>query len=324
MIFKKERVGSNSICKKRRLIHLLLLGVMISALSIMAYSVHAEDVYQIIEESIDVELDYENPNRAYITVPVDGKIEFTSDPSYALWNYDGISGLWVSECPEIIEAGTHFMELEDHARTDDNKATLSYVYYPECTVYYVDGEDTGTLVSYYLQKESEALTLPERTTTGYEFDSWCVDKELTEEITTIDKSVGKDWYLYPKKTPIAYNINYELDGGVNPEDTKTTYTIEDNSFTLPTPTKKGYDFMGWYATPLLETAITEIDTQQCKDVSVYAKWEKHTYAITYVDGYTHSNIENYTLDDEEIILKDATRAGYTFKGWYSDEDIQNR
>jgi len=44
-------------------------------------------------------------------------------------------------------------------------------------------------------------------------------------------------------TPIDYNINYNLDGGIL-EDPKTTYTVEEE-YTPSTPCKEGYTFIKW-------------------------------------------------------------------------------
>lgn len=44
--------------------------------------------------------------------------------------------------------------------------------------------------------------------------------------------------------PIKYNITYVLSGGVMAGG-KTTYTIDDETYILPQPTKEGYTFIGW-------------------------------------------------------------------------------
>ena len=50
----------------------------------------------------------------------------------------------------------------------------------------------------------------------------------------------------PTCSVITYKITYNLNGGTNPADAKTQYTVETADYTLPTPTKKGYDFGGWF------------------------------------------------------------------------------
>ena len=78
----------------------------------------------------------------------------------------------------------------------------------------------------------------------------------------------KDTYVYPKEipgyvapepqilkednqrfnfiyTPIEYSIGYNLDGGEIDVDLKSSYTIEDDTYIPPIPTRKDFVFNGW-------------------------------------------------------------------------------
>lgn len=48
-----------------------------------------------------------------------------------------------------------------------------------------------------------------------------------------------------REKPVTYNITYNLDGGTLSEDAPTSYEKGKGLDTLPTPTKKGYKFVGW-------------------------------------------------------------------------------
>jgi uncharacterized repeat protein (TIGR02543 family) len=57
-------------------------------------------------------------------------------------------------------------------------------------------------------------------------------------------------------------------------------------------------------------------------VILYAVWTAVSYTITYeLNGGVNatSNPTNYTIETETITLTDATKTGYTFGGWYTDE-----
>ena len=92
-----------------------------------------------------------------------------------------------------------------------------------------------------------------------------------------------------------YSINYELNGGTNPANPVTSFTIPDN-FLLPTPTRSNYDFGGWYlasdfsgSAVLLTSDIDVISLQPVNDtVTLYAKWTVAT--VTY--SITYNNISN--------------------------------
>lgn len=65
-----------------------------------------------------------------------------------------------------------------------------------------------------------------------------------------------------------------------------------------------------------------------KEVEVFEKVDRTVhYAIVYNLNGGENNIDNptvYTETTEDITLKNPTRKGYTFKGWYSDEECTNR
>ena len=97
----------------------------------------------------------------------------------------------------------------------------------------------------------------------------------------------------------------------------------DSVIDMPSPHKDGYDFIGWF------DENNEIITSNWKyltDKSFHAKWELHNYNITFelFDGINNDeNPQTFTMNDT-IVLKDPTRKGYTFDGWYTDSQYQNK
>ena len=82
------------------------------------------------------------------------------------------------------------------------------------------------------------------------------------------------------------------------------------------PTKKGYDFDSW--NPELP------DTFPATNTTYKAMWtKKGNYSITYnLNGGTNSdeNPVSYNVETETIILKEPTRAGYSFEGWFDQDN----
>lgn len=291
---------------------------------------------EIIRKSELVFVNYREPeSHLYdITFPRDGKVKWESAPYNADWAFNTMDissddyNIRADKFPETVSAGTYFVKLVSGAWYDQNyeldNAQLTYTYYPLCHVYYIDQEQVNELSSFYLQEQSENLSLPtgqlpDGALKGYRVDGWYEDRALTNP-AAVDMSAGKDYYLYPRKTALDYTITYDLDGGQNAAANPASYTIEDGVVTLADPTREGYDFLGWYTDPPMQNKITAIDTTQCKDITLYAKWRIHNYQITYSDGFRHSNPSGYTITDEDITLSDPRRDGYTFTGWYLDED----
>ena len=125
-----------------------------------------------------------------------------------------------------------------------------------------------------------------------------------------------------------YDIKYNLNGGSNPSGVRTKYTIESDEYTLPTPTKTGYTFGGWYENSgLTGNAVTKIASGSTGTKTFWAKWNAIEYAITYnLDGGTNnaSNPTKYTIETATITLANPTKTGYTFGGWYSDAALKNQ
>ena len=77
---------------------------------------------------------------------------------------------------------------------------------------------------------------------GCKFAGWYYD-DIKWNFET-DK-VKKDMILTAKWNLIDYTITYDLGGGSYDGEMPTTYTVESPTLTLGTPTKPGYEFLGW-------------------------------------------------------------------------------
>jgi len=109
--------------------------------------------------------------------------------------------------------------------------------------------------------------------------------------------------------------------------TTNTHTIyakwQTNSVNLPTPTRNGYKFLGWYNSSDVKVSNEYIPS---KNVTLSAKWEKEEYSITYkLNGGTNSenNPSSYTYGDE-VTFSNPTKTGYTFLGWYTESTFTNK
>lgn len=122
-----------------------------------------------------------------------------------------------------------------------------------------------------------------------------------------------------------YTITYELNGGTNAEDNPTFYGEEMETKLLKAPVKEACTFAGWYSTKDLSgEAITEIKKGSTQDLTLYAKWiPERDYTITYeLDGGINAeeNPSTYNVEMETIVLKAPVKTGYTFAGWYTDDN----
>ncbi len=185
--------------------------------------------------------------------------------------------------------------------------------------YHLEGGTATNPVAYDSQDPS--LVLNPATKIGYTFHGWYTDAGLQNKITQIDKGTSGDLNLYAKFGLKNYQIIYELDGGISTN--PSSYTIKDETITLKNASKTGFTFEGWYTDAEFKNEITEIKTGSIGDMKVYAKFGITKFKITYHNGGTNSNPDSYSNQDETIVLKDASKTGYTFVGWYTDAEFKN-
>ena len=158
--------------------------------------------------------------------------------------------------------------------------------------------------------ETEAFDLPKLVRKGYNFLGWYEDDScLGKIISSFDpKDFARDIVFYAKWEECVYDIRYELDGGENSALNPTSYKYLNEDIQLGAASKFQYNFLGWFDNAEFEgAAIDIIDTDLCKPLVLYAKFEripmfttamidgKHT-----VTGYNAQVYGNNVIIPEEI------------------------
>ena len=168
---------------------------------------------------------------------------------------------------------------------------------------------------YTIENQNIVLSAPSREC--YAFDGWF---ENGSKVESVEVARCENVKLTAKWTAIEYTITYDLDGGVCQAKLPAKYSIESEDVILPIPSKDGCKFDGWY---IGDKRIEKIEKGSHGDVTIFAKWRGATYAVQYVCDGNHDNPTELAVD-EEYILKDAEKTGYSFEGWHSDESLQTR
>lgn len=134
--------------------------------------------------------------------------------------------------------------------------------------------------------------------TGFTFSGWYTESSLTNRAVSGTKLTG-DTTIYAGWNLQNYTIAYNLDGGTL-SGQKTSYTINDSAYVLPTPTKEGFTFEGWYDNSSFSgTVVTSIPAGSHGNKTYYAKWRQNvsTTINFVVDGITYEAESGMTWYD---------------------------
>ena len=128
-------------------------------------------------------------------------------------------------------------------------------------------------------------------------------------------------------TAPTYAVTLNTNGGTINSGNVTSYTYGVGA-TLPTTgdmTYTGHTFVGWYDNEnLTGSPVTAIGGTETGNKEYWAKWEANAYTVTLnTNGGTinSGNVTEYTYGVGATLPTDVTRTGYTFKGWYDNENL---
>ncbi|MBR5327339.1 MAG: InlB B-repeat-containing protein [Paludibacteraceae bacterium] len=133
-----------------------------------------------------------------------------------------------------------------------------------------------------------------------------------------------------------YSITYNTNGGNTiPATSGTTLPAE-----LPTPTKTGYTFAGWYTNSELTIAATA-GAEIIQNTTLYAKWTINQYKVTLNPNYPDEKTGTFTYEEGELVdgnlvltydyntvskeieslYTSLSLDGYEFGGWYNAKGL---
>ena len=165
---------------------------------------------------------------------------------------------------------------------------------------------------------------------------------LTETVTdsTIvtqdqDHTLNAVWEANPYTVTLNAGDNGTIDAGddgwARAGDNKTAtkdITYDSNYGTLPTASRTGYTFEGWFTEATGGTQITDTTKMQTASAqTLYPHWTANNYTVTANanggaiasttgwSGTGESAIKQVTYDSAYGTLPEVTKTGYTFKGW---------
>lgn len=201
--------------------------------------------------------------------------------------------------------------------TGDRTYTANWQVIEYTIITLLEGGNAGSSEVYFYTVE-QTVTLPTPTRTGYTFLGWTGEGITTPQpnVTIPKGSTGDKTYIENWKLT-EYNITMDLNGGSGQE--KVIYTMTDEDFELPTPTRNGYEFVGWTGEGITTPQTSVIIPKGSTGNKAYtANWKVIEYTITLdTNGGPVVSPIKYTVEDT-FTLPYILRPGYEFAGWTLD------
>lgn len=168
--------------------------------------------------------------------------------------------------------------------------------------------------------ETAIINKPQATREGYVLKDWSLDEAGTQ-IVSYPYALTDNITLYAIWEPATFKVNYNANGG-KVRDNNSEITFEEvlfkSEFAPKFPTRKGYEFFGWYHN---NTLYQGGEYNFTSDITLNAGWRKKIYTVTlkFENGEPD---ENKAIEyEEEYILPLPAKDGYIFDGWYNGDTL---
>jgi uncharacterized repeat protein (TIGR02543 family) len=173
---------------------------------------------------------------------------------------------------------------------------------------------------------SSAPTAPTRV--GYNFAGWYSDAGLTTSVAfPYAHGQTADFTLYAKWAVGTYTLTYNYNSANGGNSVASAgFTTGGAAIILPTPTRTGYTFAGWYSDAGLSNLVgaAGASISPTASATLYAKWTANTLLVTFATNGGNSISSSSTVTGGTLSAPTApTRAGYDFAGWFSDAGLSN-
>ena len=237
-----------------------------------------------------------------MVIGTDGKLQANVS------GYTGANGIWIATESKTLYAKwtphTYYVKFNGNGSTSGSMSDQTFTY--------------GT---------AQKLTANAFEKTGYNFAGWAttangnvvyLDKQSVSNLTATN---GETINLYAKWEAKQITITWDPNGGsVTP--TSSSYTYDGAAVNLPTPTRTGYTFNGWFTAASGGTKITEVGTtnKPTANVTYYAQWTHITYTVKWsVDGSITTETVNHGSKPTQIPDTSTPSCGDKFVGWTTEE-----
>lgn len=209
-----------------------------------------------------------------------------------------------------------------------------------CAAAVVSSRFSRSAVLFLLEKSSDTIVRIKKKSTRklYTFLGWARTRKATtpeytdqQKVNNLVTTQNGELILYAVWRPDSFQVTLNPNGGeLNGADQSVTATLRygETCATLPTPTRYGYDFVGWNSKedgtgfPVgTNTAADKVAAYR----TLYAQWRAKQITVSFDTNQGSGssvpdsvNAITVTYGSTYANLPTTERTGYTFDGWYTE------
>ncbi len=274
-----------------------------------------------------------NTNTAYT---VEHYQQNVADDDYSLEDTDNETGTTDTEATAVAKSYTGFSENTSYPSrlasgniAGDGSLVLKLYYDRDTfTVSYESNEGSSVSDTTGVRYDATFSAPTSPTRTGYTFDGWYTEDELTTEWIFSTDTVTEATTLYAAWSINQYTVSFESNEGSSVSDiTDVNYNT---TISEPTsPTRDGYTFDGWYTEAELTTEWTFSSDTVTEDITLYAAWTANTDTAYKVEHYQQNVADDdYSLEDTDnetgTTDTEATAVAKSYTGFSENTSYPSR
>lgn len=209
-----------------------------------------------------------------------------------------------------------------------------------CAAAVVSSRFSRSAVLFLLEKSSDTIVRIKKKSTRklYTFLGWARTRKATtpeytdqKEVKNLVTTQGGELILYAVWRPDSFQVTLNPNGGkLNGADQSVTATLRygETCETLPTPTKYGYDFVGWNYQEDGKGFSVGTNTSADKVVAygtLYAQWRAKQITVSFDTNQGSGSSVPDSVNDITVTygstyanLPITGRVGYDFNDWYTE------
>ncbi|MCL2845508.1 MAG: InlB B-repeat-containing protein [Chitinivibrionia bacterium] len=183
----------------------------------------------------------------------------------------------------------------------------------------------GTSFSSQTVNAGQSVWLPTPSRSGFVFNGWFTSSSGGSRVgwgeTNLTVWENRTlWAQWTATTPSQFTVTFNANGGtVSP----TSRVVNaGTSTTLPTPTRSGFTFNGWFTSSSGGTRVGGAGSSYTvnSNITLWAQWTAtpSQFTVTFnANGGTVSPTSRVVNAGTPTTLPTPTRSGFTFNGWFT-------